>query len=98
MYLDLSKQHGKDVVVAKLKERQWVCKKEQKNILVRLEISNGKQKGIVYEPGDHAVIFPVNTDEDVNFILERLTKIPTDPASVVQLHEYNQQDGKSFVQ
>ena len=89
----LSKQHGNPVVSATLKRRQWLCKQGQKNILLRLEIENGKTNGSSYEPGDHAVVFPVNKDEDVDFILERLTKLPPSPKSIVQLYEYNQMEG-----
>lgn len=91
---DLSIQHGKPVVSATLMSRKWLCKEGQKNILMRLEITNGKKNGSSYEPGDHAVVFPVNRDEDVDFVLERMTKLPTNPESVVQLYEYNQIDGK----
>ena len=72
-------------MAAKLKHRRWLCKKGSKNILVRLEIIKGKQKGILYEPGDHAIIFPVNTDEDIDFILKHITNLPTDSDSIVQL-------------
>ena len=93
LFLDLSKQHEQTVVKAKLVKRQWLSEHDQKNILIRLLIHKGRSRNISYKPGDHAVIFPVNTDEDVHLVLQRMNKLPPDPHSVVQLHEYNKQEG-----
>jgi sulfite reductase alpha subunit-like flavoprotein len=90
---DLSKQHQQTVVNAKLLQRQWLSETDKNNILVRLLIQNGKRRNIGYQPGDHAVVFPVNTDDDVDLVMQRMCKLPADPHSVVQLHEYNQQEG-----
>ena len=65
--------------------------------MVRLLITDGKLKKVLYEPGDHAVVFPPNVQEDVDFLLDRLNKLPSDPDSVIQLHEYDQQEGMQFV-
>ena len=78
---------------AKLLQRQWLSEKDKKNVLVRLLIQNGKQRNIAYQPGDHAVVFPVNTDDDVYLVLQRMIKLPSKLDSVVQLHEYNQHEG-----
>ena len=78
---------------AKLLERKWLSKEGPKNILVRLVIPSGKVRSISYKPGDHAVVFPINTDEDVHLVLQRMNKLPSDPYSVVQLHEYSQEEG-----
>ena len=94
----MSSQHNRTVVNAKIVKREWLSTKDQKNILVRLEIPNGQGKGCRYSPGDHAVVFPVNSDSDVNFVFERMTKLPEDPNMTVQLQEYNQQEGDYLIQ
>ena len=97
MIQDLSSQHGRNVVNGKIIKREWLSTKDQKNILVRLEIPNGQGKGCKYAPGDHAVVFPVNSDSDVDFVLERMTKLPEDPNMTVQIQEYNQQEGNQII-
>ena len=94
---DLSSQHGRNVVNGKIIKREWLSTKDQKNILVRLEIPNGQGKGCKYAPGDHAVVFPANSDSDVDFVLERMTKLPEDPNMTVQIQEYNQQEGNQII-
>ena len=44
-------------------------------------------------PGDHLAIFPENSDEDVQFVMNHLAKKPKEDEEV-QLYEYNAMDGK----
>ena len=72
---------------------KWLDEYLSKNILVRLLIPSGKLSNIAYKPGDHAVVFPINTDEDVHLVLKRMNKLPSDPYSVVELYEYSEEEG-----
>ena len=69
-------------------------KEQEKNILLRFEIPNTESQWgeLQYEPGDHLAIFPANSDEDVKFVMDRLTNKPKDDEEV-QLYEYNVIDG-----
>ena len=84
------------VINGKLKARTWLSTKEQeKNILLRFEIPNTENQWgeLSYLPGDHLAIFPENSDEDVQFVMNHLAKKPKEDEEV-QLYEYNAIDGK----
>lgn len=46
-----------------------------------------------YEPGDHAVVYPANSDEDVDFLLSCTTDVPVDATSIVQLESFDKGSG-----
>ncbi len=47
--------------------------------------------------GDHLAAFPVNRDEDVEFLIQHLTGIPEDPKrAMIQLQEYKDGTGSNF--
>ena len=45
----------------------------------------------------HICLYYTLFQEDVDLLLDRLNKLPSDPDSVIQLHEYEQQEGMQFV-
>ena len=52
---------------------------------------------IGFRTGDHLAAFPVNRDEDVQFLIKHLTGIPEDPKrSMIQLQEYKDGTGSNF--
>ena len=61
--------------------------------MIKLEICNSSNL-VQYEPGDHVAIYPHHTDSEVSFVMEHLTKKPTDHDTLVELHEYNQNGGR----
>ena len=86
---------SKPVVSGKLRKRQWLSYKQcEKNILVRFEVPESENQWgeLKYEPGDHLEVFPVNSDEDVNIVMEHLTSTPKEDEEVL-LYEYNVRDG-----
>ena len=97
---DLSKQHDAKVVWAKLTQRRWLCEEEgDRKILVSLEAANGPEDEAVtaaYEPGDHAAVFPVNSDEDVALVMKHLNGLPKPEGRRVVLQENKRNLGNSF--
>ena len=78
---------------ARLVGRKWLCKeKGQRSILVELEVHD-PQKKHWYEAGDHALVFPCNSEEDVAFMMNHFTDIPDDPNLVVKLQTYQNKSG-----
>ena len=64
-------------------------------MLLRLEIPKaehhwGEHR---YEPGDHLAVFPINSDDEVRYVMEYMINKPKEDEEV-QLYEYNQLDGK----
>ena len=93
--LDLSNQHGHKVEKALISKRQWLSEKDQKNILIRLVIKDGKKRKLSYEPGDHVAVFPTNSNEDVELLLKHMTNLPQDLDSKLKLMEKGTQMGKN---
>ena len=93
--LDLSSQHGHKVEKALVSKRQWLSEKDQKNILIRLVIKDGKKRQLSYEPGDHVAVFPTNSDEDMELLLKHMTILPQDLDSKLKLMETGSQMGKN---
>lgn len=93
--LDLSSQHGHKVEKALVSKRQWLSEKDQKNILIRLVVKDGKKRQLSYEPGDHVAVFPTNSDEDVELLLKHMTNLPQDLDSKLKLMEKGRQMGKN---
>ena len=87
IFSDLSNQHGLNVYVSTVSKRQWLSKKDSKNILIRLLIKDGKTKNLSYAPGDHVGVFPSNSDEDVELVLKHMTNLPENLDSIIQLME-----------
>ena len=52
-------------------------------------------RNLSYEPGDHVAIFPTNSDEDVDIVLEHMTNLPQNPNSRVKLMEKCSKAGKT---
>ena len=52
-------------------------------------------KNLSYEPGDHVAIFPTNSDEDVDIVLEYMTNLPKNLDSSVKLMEQGSKKGKT---
>ena len=75
--------------------RQWLSEKDQKNILIRLVIKDGKKMQLSYEPGDHVAVFPTNSDEDVELLLKHMKNLPGDLDSKLKLMEKGRQLGKN---
>ena len=94
-FLELSKQYGHKVEIATISRRRWLSKKDQKNILISLVIKDGRMKNLSYEPGDHVAIFPTNSDEDVDIVLEYMTNLPKNLDSSVKLMEQGSKKGKT---
>ena len=93
--LDLSSQHDHKVEKALVSKRQWLSERDQKNILIRLVIKDGKKRELSYEPGDHVAVFPTNSDEDVELLLKHMTNLPSDLDSKLRLMEKGSQMGKN---
>ena len=95
--IDLRKQHRQQVVSGKLSERRVLCNQENHRIiLVRLEVDKlENETPIAYAPGDHVAVYPHHTDSEVNFVMEHLTKKPSDLQKELVLREYNQNEGKN---
>ena len=86
---------SKPVVSGKLRKRKWLSYKQgEKNILIRFEVPEAENQWdeLRYEPGDHLAVFPVNSDEYVNIVMEHLTNTPKEDEEVL-LYEYNVRDG-----
>ena len=86
---------SKPVVSGKLRKRKWLSYKQgEKNILIRFEVPETENQWdeLRYEPGDHLAVFPVNSDEDVNIVMEHLTNTPKEDEELL-LYEYNVRDG-----
>ena len=83
------------MVNAKLAERRILCNHENhRAIIVRLEMDKvDNQTSIKYAPGDHVAVYPNHTDSEVHFVMEHLTKKPSDPKKELKLKEYNQNEG-----
>ena len=81
--------------IATISKRLWLSKKDQKNILISLVIKDGRMRNLSYEPGDHVAIFPINSDEDVDVVLEHMTNLPKNPDSRVKLMEKCSKTGKT---
>ena len=64
--------------------------------MIKLEICNSTSI-VQYEPGDHVAIYPHHTDSEVNFVMEHLTKKPTNQDTLVELYEYIQNGGRSKI-
>ena len=97
MILDLTKQHRQQVVSAKLSERRVLCNQENHRIiLVRLEVDKFENDTLTeYAPGDHVAVYPHHTDSEVKFVMEHLTKKPSDLNKELAFREYNQNEGKN---
>ena len=93
--LELSKQCGYKVEISTISRRQWLSKKDQKNILISLVIKDGRMRDLSYDPGDHVVVFPTNSDEDVDIVLEHMTNLPKNPLSRIKLMEKGRNTGKA---
>ena len=100
---DLSKQHNAKVVWAKLTQRRWLCEEEgDGKILVSLEAAatggaeDNEAVTADYEPGDHAAVFPVNSDEDVALVMKHLNGLPKPEGRRVVLQENKSNLGNSF--
>ena len=52
-------------------------------------------RDLSYDPGDHVVVFPTNSDEDVDIVLEHMTNLPKNPLSRVKLMEKGRNTGKT---
>ena len=62
---------------------------------MRLEVDKPEdEEPIKYSPGDHVAVYPHHTDSEVNFVMEHLTKKPSDLKKELILREYNQNEGK----
>ena len=62
---------------AKISDRDWLTADENdKKILISLEIMSPNESDFSYQPGDHAAVFPVNSDEDVDLVLKHLNGLP----------------------
>ena len=81
--------------ISTISRRQWLSKKDQKNILISLVIKDGRMRDLSYDPGDHVVVFPTNSDEDVDIVLEHMTNLPKNPLSRVKLMEKGRNTGKA---
>ena len=63
---------------------------------MRLEVDKVENETpIKYAPGDHVAVYPHHTDSEVNFVMEHLTKKPSDLKKELVLREYNQNEGKN---
>ena len=94
---DLAKQHRQNMLRGEIIKKTFLSSEENHRVvMVRLEIENLNNGDIParYSPGDHVAIYPHHDDEDVNFVMEHLTKKPTDSSRSYALYEYNQIDGK----
>ena len=80
---------------AKVAKTTTLCDEENHRVLmIRLEIDNSEiEIPAKYTPGDHAAVFPSHTDSEVHFVMEHLTKKPSDPSKAHALYEYNQNEG-----
>ena len=95
--LDLGRQHGQTILAGKIIERKVLCNEENHRVvMIRMEIDNPKNEmPAQFAPGDHAVVYPTHSDAEVDFVMEHLTKKPSDPNTSVDLYEYNKNEGKA---
>ena len=93
---DLSKQHEAHVLPATVIGRRVLSDgdKGNKKVLVTLEFEN--PGGLPYEPGDHAAVYPMNNQADVEKILQQLTGLPRPKDQPVTLQESCNIAGKIF--
>ena len=93
IHLDLSILHNSKVLWSRVKNKTWLCENEgDKKVLIGLEATCGED--ISYEPGDHAAVYPVNSDEDVDLVMKHLNGLPRKQDQPVLLQEYKQSLGK----
>ena len=91
---DLSILHNTQVLWSRVKNKTWLCENEgDKKVLIGLEATCGED--ISYEPGDHAAVYPVNSDEDVDLVMKHLNGLPRKQDQPVRLQEYQQSLGKT---
>ena len=90
---DLSILHNTQVLWSRVKNKTWLCENEgDKKVLIGLEARRGED--VSYEPGDHAAVYPVNSDEDVDLVMKHLNGLPRKHDQPVLLQEYKQSLGK----
>ena len=90
---DLSILHNTQVLWSRVKNKTWLCENEgDKKVLIGLEARRGED--VSYEPGDHAAVYPVNSDEDVDLVMKHLNGLPRKQDQPVLLQEYKQSLGK----
>ena len=78
---------------ANLTDRKWLTSTaDDKKILVSMEILDSSE--LSYEPGDHAAVFPTNSDDDVDLVLKHLNGLPQPNDTPVVLQENIQNTGK----
>ena len=71
---------------AKITDRKWLTStKDDKKILVSMEILDSSE--LSYQPGDHAAVFPVNSDDEVDLVLKHLNGLPQRNDTPVVLQE-----------
>jgi sulfite reductase alpha subunit-like flavoprotein len=62
--------------------------------MIQMEIDSPENEiSAEYAPGDHAVIYPNHADSEVDFVMEHLTKKPSELNTILGLYEYNQNEG-----
>ena len=76
--------------------RQWLSLQDQKNILITLVIKDGKMRNLSYEPGDHVILFPTNSDEDIALLLKHMKKLPEDLDAIIKLMKKGPQTGMNM--
>ena len=99
LFSDLAKQHRQKMLRGEIIKKTFLSSEENHRVvMVRLQIENLNNGDIParYSPGDHIAIYPHHDEDDVNFVMEHLTKKPTDPSRSYALYEYNQIDGKQI--
>ena len=78
---------------AKITDRKWLTSAaDDKKILVSMEILDSSE--LAYEPGDHAAVFPINSDDEVNLVLNHLNGLPQPNDAPVVLQENIQNTGE----
>ena len=84
---------------ATITKKTWLCDEENHRVvMIRLEIPNsstGEDTAAHYEPGDHVAVYPNHTDSEVAFVMDHMTKKPANQDMLVQLYEYNQNEGEN---
>jgi sulfite reductase alpha subunit-like flavoprotein len=80
----LSSLHNKPVVGTKLVHRKNLqsSSSERETILVQLDLEG---EPVLYEPGDHAAVYPLNPPEHVATLLARLAAGAPKPHQLVKL-------------
>ena len=77
----------------KITQRNWLSVEENdKKILVRLEATSDSSD-MSYLPGDHAAVYPVNSDEEVELVLKHMSCKPQPEDKPVIFEQHFQNEG-----